>query len=168
MTEWHYSGVPKTQTLIAWLVVGASAVCLVGCAPSASVSPDSAWSSRMVSLLSAPMDQGGGGGAFSAESRTGTVILSSVAAGSYDVLAVCTGMDMVRLTVSSRDRSEAGSPPNGTLASADILCGATLRLPVEIPAGGVALTVRSTGGFGAWESAIVASGWSPVPTTFAR
>ena len=165
---WHHVVMPNPRRLIAWLVVGASAVSLVGCVPSTPVSPDLAWSSRMVGLLSAPNGQGGAGGEVSAQKRKGSVTLMSVTAGSYDVLAVCTGMDTVHFIVSSNSEAGNGSSPDGVLASADIACGATLRLPVTIPAGGVALTASSAGGSGAWQSSIVTPGWSPVPTTFSH
>lgn len=169
--DWHHVDMPNLRICVAWLVVGVSVMSVVGCTSPASVSPADMWSSRMSGLLSAPAGQGGAGGEFTAQSRTGSVILMNVIGGSYDVLAVCTGVDVVRFTVSSSSSSsQAGhsSSPEGVLASADIACGATLRLPVVIPPGGVVLTARSDGGSGAWQSAIVTPGWSPIPTTFAR
>ena len=159
---------PNPRMLLAWLVLSASAALMVGCTPSDPLPPNSAWHERMGGLLSDPQGQGGASGDFIAESRNASVTLASVTAGSHDVLAVCTGVEVMRLTVSDNGQSGNDRSPDGTLASADIACGATLTLSVTIPAGGVILTVRSDGGAGGWQFAIVSPGWSPTPTVFSR
>lgn len=164
--ECHDVVMPNPRTLIAWLVVGVSALSLVGCAPSGAVSPDGSWSSRMSALLNDPGGQGGGGGVLSRQSDTGSVTLGSVTGGSFDILAVCTGARTMHFTVRDPSPTDSRSANKVSLASSDIACGATLRIPVTITAGEVTLTVQSDQRTGQWHSAIVTPGWDPVPTTY--
>ena len=118
----------------------------------------------MAALLSDPSGQGGGGGGpsvdSSAKSGHGVVELNSVPIGEYDVLAVCTGASKVHLSI--RTPASHGKE----LASSDIACGATLRLPITTTALGIAIDVTNTGTPAQWYTAVVTSGWEPTPTTF--
>ena len=117
----------------------------------------------MTDLLSEPNGQGGAGGDLvvsgGAKTARGFVELVDVAPGKYDILAVCTGADIVHLVVKTRSRSSV-------LASSDIVCGASLRLPVTVAEKGLVLEATNTGKPAQWQAAIVTPGWNPVPTTY--
>lgn len=144
-----------------------SAFLLAGCSEAEPSVQDDGWASRMTQLLTDPVGQGGAGGLIAADDgdqgdSSPQVTLGSVPAGDYDVLAVCRGADLVKLSVVRL--AEAGEPAQ-TYSEADIPCGATLRVPVVTDVTGV--TIRASGPVGAeWEATIVTPDWQPSVTTF--
>lgn len=143
------------------LIAGVSIVLLAGCA--AAPTPPHEWSDRMSALLADPNGQGGGGGgiavASGAKNAHGSVELAAVPQGEYDVLAVCNGSGTVGIVV------KAAGSPGAVLASSDIACGATLRLPVTVTATGLVLEATNTGDATQWHASVVTPGWQPTPTT---
>lgn len=91
----------------------------------------------MTVLLSDPKGQGGAGGGLRGDSVSGrardTVELVNVSSGQYDVLGVCTSSGTVHIAVKTPES------PGRVLATSDIACGATLRIPVTVT---VTVTVR--------------------------
>ena len=126
----------------------------------------------MAQLFGDPAGLGGGGGAVTAAGRTGSgstkVILGSARVGSYDVLGVCTGSGIMRLTVVETDPTKTGSGRDTVLAVSDIACGATLRLPVTVSKSEVSLAVSQNTGAAQWWASIVSPGWEPSPTSYSR
>ena len=110
-------------------------------------------------MLSDPGGQGGAGGdlggASDAKSAHGVVELANIPTGEYDVLAVCTGISTVHIDI--KTVSSLGK----VLASSDIACGATLRLPVTVTSPGIILEATNTGTPAQWYAAIVTPGWEP-------
>lgn len=146
------------------MFVGAVIATLVGC--TAAPTPTHEWSDRMSALLSDPNGQGGAGGDLGADSGTksahGSAVLAAVPSGEYDVLAMCTGTGTVHIAV----RTPAS--PGRVLASSDVACGATLRLPVTVAATGIVLEASNSGTSAQWQAAIVTRGWEPTPTTYSH
>lgn len=92
-------------------------------------------------------DHGGGGGQLSAEdgSRTARahVSLAYDLHGPYDVLAVCRSeQKTVHLRVSSLTEHETG--PSAVLGQADITCGTSNRIPIDVPAGSDGITLDAS------------------------
>ncbi|MBC7594076.1 MAG: hypothetical protein H7288_09080 [Kineosporiaceae bacterium] len=152
------------QTIVAVVIVGVSLATLAGC--TATPAPNTDWSDRMIAVLSDSNGQGGAGGDLKVESGTksarGTAHLADIPSGEYDVLAVCTGTGTVHLAVKTT------APPRRVLASSDIACSATLRLPVTVAATGVALEATDTGASAQRQAVIVTPGWEPAPTTYSH
>jgi len=120
----------------------------------------------MIALLSDPDGQGGAGGGLrsdGADKRAhDTAELADVPSGEYDGLAVCSGTGTVHIAVLSSES------PGRMLASADIACGATLRLPVTVGAPGVVLEASTSGTPALWQASIVTSGWQPRLTLYSK
>ena len=128
--------------------------------------PGLEWSDRMSALLQDPHGQGGGGGdldrAGGANTAHGLLELGDIAAGKYDVLAVCTGTSIVHITIST------SASPRAVLASSDVACGATLRLRVTVSSPGLVLQATTSGDAAQWQAAVVTPGWEPVPTNYSH
>jgi hypothetical protein len=146
------------------MVAGVCIATLAGCA--AAPPPNHAWSDRMSALLSDLNGHGGGGGdldrAGGARSAQGFLELADVSSGKYDVLAVCSGTGIVQITVT------AITSPRAVLASSDIACGATLRLPITVSSPGIVLRATTTDTNAQWQAAVVTPGWEPDPTNYSR
>ena len=154
----------RPQTIVAVVIVGVSLATLAGC--TATPVPNTDWSNRMIPVLSDPHGQGGAGGDLridnGAKNARGTVYLSNVPSGKYEVLAVCDGTGFIHLAVKTT------TPPRRVLAASDIACGATLRLPVTVAATGVALEATNPSTSAQWHAMIVTPGWEPAPTTYSH
>ena len=91
-------------------------------------------------------DHGGGGGRLTTEdgSRTGRaqVSLSYDLRGPYDVLAVCRSEETVHLRVSELTEHEDG--PSAVLGRADLTCGTSSRIPIDVPAGADGITLDAS------------------------
>jgi hypothetical protein len=121
----------------------------------------SEWQNRMGEVLRAE-DAGGAGGG----DTRGTLSISAVPAGSYDVLIACTGVPFVRMRI-----SDVG---HGTLTRSDIPCGATVRLPIDYVGGKHSSdtsdgdiefdATHTPGGVGWWAAAVDPVGWEPSGT----
>lgn len=148
------------------MIVGVTVASLAGCTAAPATAPSNEWSDRMSALLSDPNGQGGGGGGLGAASGTrlahASIGLPNVPSGEYDVLAVCTGTGTIHIAI------KTPAPPGTVLASSDVACGATLRLPVTVVATGILLEATSTGTYPQWQAAIVTPGWEPTPTTYSH
>jgi hypothetical protein len=149
------------------MIVGVGISILAGCtAAPAAPAPSHEWSDRMIARLMDPNGQGGAGGdlgaASGAKSAPGTVELGSIPSGEYDVLAVCTGTGTVHIAI------KAPASSGRVLASSDIACGATLRLPVTVAATGIVLEATNSGTSAQWQALIVTRGWEPAPTTYSH
>lgn len=146
------------------MIVGVGISIVAGC--TAAPAPSHEWSDRMIALLRDPNGKGGAGGDLGAasgtESAPGSVELGSIPNGEYDVLAVCTGASIVHLAI------RAPVSLGRVLASSDIACGATLRLPVTVAATGIVLEATNTGASAQWQAAMVTRGWEPTPTTYSQ
>jgi hypothetical protein len=120
----------------------------------------------MIALLRDPQGQGGAGGDLGVDNGEkdahASAELASVPSGEYDVLAVCTGTGVIHIAI------KTPASPGSALAASDIACGATLRLPVTIPAPGIVLEATSTGTSAQWQAMIVTRGWEPAPTTYSH
>ena len=146
------------------VIVGVSLATLAGC--TATPAPNTNWSDRMIAVLSDPHGQGGAGGDLridsGARNARGTAYLADVPSGEYDVLAVCAGTGTIHLAVKTT------TPPHRVLASPDIACGATLRLPVTVAATGVALEATDPSTSAQWQAMIATPGWERAPTTYSH
>ena len=151
----------RPESVVAVMIIGMSIASLAGC--TAAPVRDHDWPDRMNALFSDPKGQGGGGGglevASGAKSATGSIVLPDVPVGEYDVLAVCTGPGTVRMAIKPL------ASPRRLLASSDIACGATLRLPVTVTETGIVLEAINTSSFAQWQAAIVSPGGEPTRTT---
>ena len=154
----------RPQTIVAVVIVGVSLATLAGC--TATPVPNTDWSNRMIAVLSDPHGQGGAGGDLTidsgAKNARGTVYLANVPGGEYEVLAACDGTGTIHLAVKTT------TPPHRVLASSDIACGATLRLPVTVAATGVALEATDPSTSAQWQAVIVTPGWEPATTTYSH
>ncbi|AMM21639.1 hypothetical protein AX769_17690 [Frondihabitans sp. PAMC 28766] len=95
--------------------------------------------------------------------KTGSALveLGSVDPGEFDVLSVCRGGGVVRVGVLHRT-PENNSGSLKPLASMNVVCGATTRLPITIPRHDVVL--KATGPAGTdWVAEVVTRGWQPDP-----
>lgn len=166
---------PRKTVALLTVGIGVVLAALSGCSSEvAALAPtaDPGWSERMSGLLNAADSSAGGG---SGELARGTaahpsraaVILGSIPPARYDVLGVCTGTDLVHLSIT---KTGGVATPTGAdvLASSDIACGSTLRLPVTSASEGMKFTVSSTSGAARWQIFVVAPGWYPAPTTYSR
>ncbi|MCU1585950.1 MAG: hypothetical protein JWM49_2506 [Microbacteriaceae bacterium] len=122
------------------MIVGVGISILAGC--TAAPAPTHEWSDRMSALLSDPNGQGSAGGDLRVHSGSrsahASVELPGIPSGEYDVLAVCTGTGTVHIAVKTR------ASPGRVLASSEVACGATLRLPVAVAATGIVLEATDT------------------------
>lgn len=147
---------------MAVMIVGMGIGTLAGC--TAPPAPSHDWSDRMIALLSDPKGQGGAGGGLEvgsgAKSARGSVELAGVPNGEYDLLAVCTGTGVVHMAI------KTPASPSKVLASSDIACGATLRLPVTVTATGIVLEATNTSTSAQWQAAMVTPGWEPTRTNY--
>ena len=126
------------------------------------------WQDRMQTYLSDPAGQGGGGGDVAASTQSPSkVSLGTITLGEYDVLAVCEGTAAVHVVVSA-DAKIGGATK---VASSDIPCGATVRIPVTFPSGSAAISASrkavstdsasDTSDSAQWYVSIVSRGWEP-------
>lgn len=145
-------------------IAGVGIALLSGCTAAPTPSPE--WSNRMSALLTDPNGQGGGGGGLARAggdaSARGSLELGLIPNGKYDVLAVCAGNGIVRVVV------KTAASPATVLASSDIACGATLRLPVTVTAPGLVVEATNTGAATQWHASVVTPGWQPTPTTYSQ
>jgi len=152
------------QTIVAVVIVGVSLAPLAG--RTATPAPNIDWSDRMIALLSDPHGQGGAGGDLRVDNGArisrGTTYLADVPSGKYDILAVCDGTGTIHLAVKTT------TPPHRVLASSDIVCGATLRLPITVAATGVALEATGHNTSAHWQAVIAPPGWEPAPATYSH
>ena len=116
--------------------------------PTVSISESQAWGERMDTVLRDPSGLGGASGL-----TPGSVELGATAQGDYEMVAACTGVDVVHVT------AKAGRK---LLADTDVPCGAAVTVPMAY-AGGDPLEVRATApgasGSGAWWVGINHAGW---------
>ncbi|MFJ2977859.1 hypothetical protein ACIPEP_03285 [Curtobacterium sp. NPDC087082] len=135
-----------------------------------------AWLDRMTTLLGGGEDgQGGAGGQLLADDDddhgpiTGSAALQYELSGPYDVLAVCRSTATVHLTIrdftARKEHDGESTDPRTVLDEGDIVCGATTRLSITVPADadGIMLDVSTAdrSGRALWDAAIVPRGWTP-------
>ncbi|MBC7518746.1 MAG: hypothetical protein H7248_07700 [Microbacteriaceae bacterium] len=94
----------------------------------------------------------------------------TVTSGSYDVLAVCQGTDIMQLTISA---VKVGNTEQTTIGSADVACGATSRIPIVLTGEGLHLAAKTDAssiisGGGELIAVIVCPEWIPTPMQFGR
>ncbi|WNY33258.1 hypothetical protein Q9Q99_14010 [Curtobacterium flaccumfaciens] len=123
------------------LVAGAAA--LAGCSSHEEALPEDyghQWMSQMSSQLSG--DFGGGGGQLvlvddNSKKATLGVELQQDLEGPYDVLAVCRSAEIVHVSLYSFTVKKDGNGDSTTLrehlGEADIYCGSTTRIPIDMP-----------------------------------
>ena len=124
------------------------------------------WLAEMSTQLAG--DSGGGGGRLTVddenEKRAQAVIgLQYEFAGPYDVLAVCRSTKTVHLAIHDFTNEHGDSLGTDSLiGGADIHCGATTRIPIEVPKGrdGIELdaTTTDTSGRALFDAFVVARG----------
>jgi hypothetical protein len=111
------------------------------------------WLEQMSSQLGG--DHGGGGGQLLVDdenrnqARAG-IALETELAGAYDVLAVCRSTETVHLAIhditSKHDKYGDSFDTNSLVGEANIHCGATTRIPINVPTGrdGIMLDATTT------------------------
>ncbi|MFJ4296929.1 hypothetical protein [Curtobacterium sp. NPDC089689] len=131
-------------------VVGASV--LVGCSGGDHREALSEDSAQWMSLASAQLgvdgaaNHGGGGGGLIAEDggRTARALVSLEydLHGPYDVLAVRRSKETVHLRITELTVDDDG--PSALLGQADITCGTSSRIPIDVPAGSDGITLDAS------------------------
>lgn len=175
----HDRGVPKThRRLLAAIAATGVVLSLTGCTHHDAFPKDygHAWLDRMTTLLGGGEDgQGGAGGQLLAGDDddlgpvTGSAALQYELSGPYDVLAVCRSTATVHLTIrdftARKEHGGESTDPRTVLDEGDIVCGATTRLSITVPADadGIMLDVSTAdrSGRALWDAAIVPRGWTP-------
>ena len=114
--------------------------------------------------------QGGAGGRLTVENggkkARASVSLEYDFAGPYDLLAVCRSSKTVHLTIRDYTNETEGpgvnSEPQSILGEADITCGVTSRIPIDVPKGraGIMLDASTTdrSGKALFDTAVVTRG----------
>lgn len=115
--------------------------------------------------------QGGVGGRLTVENGSSSKARASVSleydfAGPYDLLAVCRSSKTVHLTIRDYTNETEGpgvnSEPESILGEADITCGVTSRIPIDVPRGraGIMLDASTTdrSGKALFDTAVVTRG----------
>ncbi|SDQ99412.1 hypothetical protein SAMN02800687_3207 [Curtobacterium sp. UNCCL20] len=113
-----------------------------------------AWMSQTSAQMNVAGDDehGGAGGRLTVENgdeKAGaSVSLEYDLAGPYDVLAVCRSSKKVHLTVSDYTAATAGPGESlesmSVLGQADITCGVTSRIPIDVPKGRAGITLDAS------------------------
>jgi hypothetical protein len=155
------------RTTAVLLTALAGTLLLTGCSggdQTDSVPTDySAWMRQTSAQMNGDSDggEGGAGGHLSAEDGSKKARASASLeydlsgpyddlSGPYDVLAVCRSTKMVHLTVRDFTAERVGNGedlhPRSVLGEADITCGVTSRIPIDVPTGraGVMLDATTT------------------------
>lgn len=127
------------------------------------------WMSQMSAEFAGDFDGGGGRltlGDDDPEKATASIALEQDLEGPYDVLAVCRSTKTVHLSVhaftSTPDGSGGSLDDEEDLGAADIHCGVTTRIPIDVPKGrdGIAIDASTSdrSGRALFDSFIVARG----------
>lgn len=131
-------------------------VVLAGCSGHEDAVPKNygqSWMAQMSSQLAG--DFGGGGGRLTLgddnpKKTTASIALEYELNGPYDILAVCRSTTTVHLTIdaftATKDGSGESLSTKERLGEADINCGATMRIPIDVPKNrdGITLDASST------------------------
>ncbi|WIE81414.1 hypothetical protein [Curtobacterium sp. MCSS17_016] len=148
---------PLRRRLVAALIpVIAGTIALTGCSSHEDAVPKNyghQWMSQMSSQLSS--EYGGGGGRLvlgddNPKKATASIALQNNLEGPYDILAVCRSTETVHLTIhaftATKDGSGQSLDTKERLGEADIDCGATMRIPIDVPRGrdGITLDASTT------------------------
>ncbi|WP_420368114.1 hypothetical protein [Curtobacterium sp. L1-20] len=109
------------------------------------------WLRQMSSQLAG--DDAGGGGQLlideeNSEQARAEVTLQTQLAGPYDVLAVCRSTKTVHLAIhditTTQDKYGVSFDTDSLIGEANIHCGATTRIPIEVPKGRDGITLTAT------------------------
>ena len=109
------------------------------------------WLSQMSSQLSG--DYGGGGGQLLVDDENtkqarAQITLETELAGPYDVLAVCRSTKTVHLAIhditTKHDKHGYSYDTDALIGDASIHCGATTRIPIDVPKGRDGITLEAT------------------------
>lgn len=127
------------------------------------------WFALMSSQLSS--DHGGGGGQLVVDDddkdhARALVALQYDLAGPYDVLVVCRSTKTVHVVIrdftNEHDANGESMEPRSRIGQADVRCGATRRIPIEVPEGrdGIMLdaSTTDTSGRALFDASIVSRG----------
>jgi hypothetical protein len=171
-------GVLKTRRrLLSAIAATGVMLTLTGCSGHDAFPKDygHAWFDRMSSLLGGGESAAGGaGGQLLVEDDergavTGSAALEYDLSGPYDVLAVCRSTAIVHLTIrdftARKEHGGESTNPRSVLDEGDIVCGATTRLSITVPADadGIVLDVSTAdrSGRALWDAFVVPRGWTP-------
>ncbi|MGW8431806.1 hypothetical protein ACWGJ9_11985 [Curtobacterium citreum] len=136
------------------VVTAVGAVLLAGCSSHEDAVPKNygqAWMAQMSSQLAG--DFGGGGGRLTLgddnpKKTTASIALQYDLNGPYDILAVCRSTTTVHLTIdaftATKDGSGESLSTKERLGEADINCGATMRIPIDVPKNRDGITVDAS------------------------
>ncbi len=168
----HDRHVRSLRNSSAALLAVATAVVVTGCSSHGDALPKDyghQWMSQMSSQLAG--DFGGGGGQLALgddnpKQATLGVELQQDLEGPYDVLAVCRSTKTVHVSLHAFTAKKDGNGESSTLrehlGDADIHCGATTRIPIDVPTGraGIAIdaSTNDRSGRALFDSFIVARG----------
>ncbi|SOC87835.1 hypothetical protein SAMN05660766_1523 [Curtobacterium sp. 314Chir4.1] len=109
------------------------------------------WLSQMSSQLGG--DHGGGGGQLLVDDENtkqarAAITLETELAGPYDVLAVCRSTETVHLAIhditTKHDKYGYSYDTDALIGDASIHCGATTRIPIDVPKGRDGITLEAT------------------------
>lgn len=136
------------------VTVVAGTVTLAGCSSREEALPKDyghQWMSQMSSQLSG--DFGGGGGQLvlmddNSKKATLSLELQQDLEGPYDVLAVCRSTKTVHVSLHAFTGKKDGNGESSTLrehlGEADIDCGATTRIPIDVPKGRAGIDIAAS------------------------
>ncbi|MGU3409059.1 hypothetical protein ACLBWP_03040 [Microbacterium sp. M1A1_1b] len=127
------------------------------------------WLDQMSTRFSG--DNGGGGGRLEvddadAKEARAAIALQDELAGPYDVLVVCRSTTTVHVTIRDFTAKHSGHgdslDPRSEIGAADVRCGTTVRIPIDVPAGrdGIMLdaSTRDTSGRALFDTFVVTRG----------
>lgn len=149
----HVPPIHRRSTVVLVTVVAGTAA-LAGCSSHNEALPKDyghQWMSQMSSQLSG--DFGGGGGQLvlmddNAKKATLSLELQQDLEGPYDVLAVCRSTKTVHVSLHAftvkKDGNGEASTLREHLGEADIDCGATTRIPIDVPKGRAGIDIAAS------------------------
>ncbi|MGN8049118.1 hypothetical protein ACTJKO_05470 [Curtobacterium sp. 22159] len=165
---------PNTpRRLTTAVLLAGAALLLTGCTGHSTGNRLPEGYSEWMSQMSSQFDdaQGGGGGQLTVSDEDkgkaeGIIELQTKLAGPYDVLAVCRSTKALHLTIRDfterHDENGYSSDQQSVLGQADIDCGSTARIPIDVPKGrdGIELdaTTTDTSGRALFDTFVVARG----------
>ncbi|PYY32251.1 hypothetical protein [Curtobacterium sp. MCBD17_030] len=144
----------RRRPVAALILVIAGTIALTGCSSHEDAEPKNyghQWMSQMSSQL--PSDFGGVGGRLvlgddNPKKATASISLQYDLEGPYDILAVCRSTETVHLTIhaftATKDGSGQSLDTKERLGEADINCGTTMRIPIDVPRGRDGITLDAS------------------------